>query len=485
MAQAAPDDADSDADPPALPDALTQRARRAADAVQAADGLLRVVTHYDADGLASAGVLAHTLRRAQTPFVLTVAKRLDADVVARAAEGDAALLVFADMGSGQADLFADAGVAGRTVVLDHHVPADGADDVGLAAHVNAHLGGVDGTYAACAATVCHLVAVTLDDGNWDLARLALAGVCGDRQERLGVAGLNAWVAYEAAARGVVARETALRLPAGPLGEGLARATDPFVLGLSGRPEQARAFLDDLELDPDAAWEDLDGEARRRLTSRLVAQLLAAGCRADLARELVGPRFTFAAPFRGVGDAGRLAELLNAAGRFDHIGDGLGFLLGQPDVAGRLENAARGYRDRVLEETLRVAEAGADVRRAVQVVEVERAALTGTVCGIAMNGFLDQDRATVALHREPGEDDVKLSARGTRRLVERGLDLAEACRVAAGKVGGNGGGHTIAAGATVPLDRLEAFLEAVDEVVAGQVGVGGPDGGEEAPGEDAP
>ncbi len=41
---------------------------------------------------------------------------------------------------------------------------------------------------------------------------------------------------------------------------------------------------------------------------------------------------------------------------------------------------------------------------------------------------------------------------------------------AGKCGGIGGGHAIAAGATVPLDAEEQFLAVADEQVAVQLGL---------------
>jgi RecJ-like exonuclease len=53
-------------------------------------------------------------------------------------------------------------------------------------------------------------------------------------------------------------------------------------------------------------------------------------------------------------------------------------------------------------------------------------------------------------------------------VKSGLDLAEALSGSAKKVGGIGGGHNIAAGATVPLIAREEFLELVDTAVGLQL-----------------
>lgn len=445
------------------PSDLRDLAAEAADAVQAEEGKIRVVSHYDADGLSAGAIVATALRRAGKPFVLSIAKRLTSRV-AEEIEGQGDLYIFCDMGSGDPGLLSE--IARDTIVLDHHSPAEANP---FRVDVNAHRVGVDGTYEASAASVAFGFAVALDEANWDLFPLALAGVVGDRQDRPQMQGYNAELCAEAVKRGVVDEETAPRLPPGPLAEAVAGAVDPFFVGLGGDVDAAAELLSSLGVDPEATWDELDEEARRDVASTLVARLIDQGCRPDVVRELIGTRYRF--DHRGIFDAATLAGLLNAAGRSDRIGDGLAFLLGQDDVIDDLQAVERRYRERVLEEAVRVAGTGAETREAIQVVTVDEPNLAGTVAGIAMNCILDQDKATVAVR--PDEPTTKISTRGTRWLVEQGLDLAEGCRVAAEEAGGSGGGHTIAAGASVPPDDLETFLSALDRVVGRQLGQGSP------------
>lgn len=63
---------------------------------------------------------------------------------------------------------------------------------------------------------------------------------------------------------------------------------------------------------------------------------------------------------------------------------------------------------------------------------------------------------------------KVSARGTSQLVQQGLDLAVVMREAAEAVDGGGGGHDVAAGATIPTGREYAFVEYADTVVGEQL-----------------
>ncbi|MDR2846662.1 MAG: DHH family phosphoesterase, partial [Candidatus Methanoplasma sp.] len=67
-----------------------------------------------------------------------------------------------------------------------------------------------------------------------------------------------------------------------------------------------------------------------------------------------------------------------------------------------------------------------------------------------------------------DDGVKVSARASRALTDRGLDLSFVMKTASEVVGGYGGGHSVAAGATIPKGMEDAFLDAVEDIVSSQV-----------------
>jgi single-stranded-DNA-specific exonuclease len=62
----------------------------------------------------------------------------------------------------------------------------------------------------------------------------------------------------------------------------------------------------------------------------------------------------------------------------------------------------------------------------------------------------------------------VSARGNKLLISQGLDLSVALRRAAESVGGVGGGHTIASGASIPPGSQEKFLSCLDQMVGEQL-----------------
>jgi RecJ-like exonuclease len=95
----------------------------------------------------------------------------------------------------------------------------------------------------------------------------------------------------------------------------------------------------------------------------------------------------------------------------------------------------------------------------------------TIVGIAAcmllgSGGIRSDIPIIAFAK--ADDGVKVSARADRSLAERGLDLSVIMRKASETVGGYGGGHSVAAGATIPEGTEERFLDAVEDMVAAQI-----------------
>src|SRR5947199_8825651 len=211
------------------PEGLLDRARKAAGLVDDA-ARVRVFCHYDPDGTTSASILARALLRRGKRIHATMAHALDRTSAARLGEETNELLIASDMGSGQLDLLE--GLPYPVIVLDHHKPMRDSETV---AHVNPHLFGVDGAREMCGATTTWLFALALDERNWDLAGIAMAGAIGDKQAVGGFVGVNAALFGEAEDRKVVVLERRLALRDLPLGKGIGLSIEPYLRGPSWRP----------------------------------------------------------------------------------------------------------------------------------------------------------------------------------------------------------------------------------------------------------
>jgi RecJ-like exonuclease len=57
--------------------------------------------------------------------------------------------------------------------------------------------------------------------------------------------------------------------------------------------------------------------------------------------------------------------------------------------------------------------------------------------------------------------MKVSSRATKEIVEQGLNLGEIVGEICEEVDGEGGGHNIAAGAKIPENEKQAFIDKLD------------------------
>jgi len=73
-----------------------------------------------------------------------------------------------------------------------------------------------------------------------------------------------------------------------------------------------------------------------------------------------------------------------------------------------------------------------------------------------NGFFDSPVVMGAAHME--KDKIKISSRATKEAVENGLNLGEIIEEICEELNGEGGGHNVAAGAKIPRDNKEQFIE---------------------------
>ncbi len=439
------------------PEGLLERARKAAVLVDDVSRV-RILCHYDPDGTTSASILARALMRRGKRIHATMAHALDRSTATRLQDESNELLIVSDMGSAQLDLLE--GLSCPVVVLDHHKPIRDSEKV---THVNPHFYGVDGAREMCGATTTWVLALVLDERNWDLAGPALAGAIGDKQAIGGFTGVNAALVGEAIERKVVVPERRLALRDLPLGKAIALSFDPYFRGLSGRPEAVAEFLRGVGLDPEAGLRQLDATTRRKLASVLALRLVEQGAAPEALDVLVQDRYWIEPDQIYAQD---LEAYVNSCDRLGQEGLGLAVCLGDREALTKAERLLEEFTSRVLAYLVALESEGLYPKKHVQFFYCDDASLAGTVAGTGMQFFFDQSRPVLALSVLDGV--TKVSARGTRALVAAGLDLAVALRETAAEVGGNGGGHDIASGATVPKGKEEKFLAGVDEIVGRQL-----------------
>ncbi|VVB69904.1 DHHA1 domain protein [uncultured archaeon] len=405
---------------------------------------MQVISHNDADGITSAGLICNALLRAGIPFQAKLLNRLDESVL----DSLNGPVVFCDMGSGKPELISR--VKDECFVLDHHRP------VGTLScdHLNPHLFGIDGAFELSAAGTVYSVVRHMGD-NADLAGLALVGAMGDRQAMIGA---NRTILDEALATGAVEVKAGLKLSEdGPIDEVFSHSIEPL-LDYTGDPEKTRKFLDDLSIKGNV--ENLARDDLSKLCTALTLKLLMQGSFA--ADSVLGEVIRL--KHEVVENSLELVQLLNACGNRDVPGLGLTLCLRDKSSLDEARKLAAEYKGHILRE-INILREQNRVMKNIRYLMMEKMEAGAVVSGLGIR-YLYADMPLITLNHK--DDMVKISARGTKPLIARGLDLSVALRKAAEAVGGSGGGHTIASGASIPPGTEQEFLCQVDEIVGEQL-----------------
>ena len=430
---------------------LINLAKRAAEKIRKYR-FVRIVSHNDADGLTSAGIMAQALLRAGIRFQLSIAGRLDEALIEEVnrsiSQGE--LVIFCDMGSGQPELIAK--VATDVVVLDHHKPVGQSK---AKAVVNAHIVGIDGATDISASGTCYLVARELDANNVDLAGLAIAGAVGDRQL---FQTANAFILEEALKAGVVSVRKGLKVGDGDLEDVLAYSTEPF-LDITGYPEKVKEFLKQLELSGNI--EELPDEAVFRLVNA-VALKLARLASPEAVEAVIGEVLLLNREL--VKNVYDFISILNTCGKQKVYGLALAICLKDQRVVNEALSLTKEHEKRLaldIRENVEKIRSGENIWYINTVDAISTGNLASTVVR-----YLHPELPFICVNESEGI--LKVSARGTRELVSKGLDLAFAIREAAGAVGGSGGGHSVASGASIPFGNEKEFLSIADQIIGDQL-----------------
>ena len=473
----------SDTDGTGFEEELTALARISERAAGAIIGEREVVvaSHVDADGLTSAGIISAALDRAGVERKTLFFRQLDSPALEEIADLGSDLVIFTDLGSGMQSEIVCIGLS--AVVADHHRP----HGTGIDLHINPHLVSLDGATDLSGSGATFLLARAIAKvkghagGNDDLAGLAIVGAVGDLQDMASgkLVGLNRRILAIGVEAGVLSFGRDLKLfgkQTRAVFKMLEFSSDPYIPGLSGDEDACITFLKEqgirLKGERWRRWIDMNGEEKGKIASGLVRRGLRAGLSNAQLERLVGEVYNLLTEQEGteLRDASEYSTLLNATARYGHSGVGLSVCLG--DRGRALEEARlllNEHRQNLVNGLKLVKEEGIVPLVNLQYFDAGdriRETIVGIVAGMS---FQTADRRKPILAFAQSEDGkLKVSGRGTQGLVRSGLNLAEAMSQSAEKVGGVGGGHNVAAGATIPPEKKEEFLELMDGLIGLQL-----------------
>jgi RecJ-like exonuclease len=404
-----------------------------------------IVHHYDADGIAAGAIIQSAFRLANRPCRARWIKKLgDAEIESLSGEKE---VIFADLGGGNNRV----NELNDVLIIDHH-QTDGIAKF----QINPLLDGIDGgtELSSSGSAYC----VFRND-----VEIAVVGAVGDMQYPL--KGMNRWVLAEGEKEGRIRTEMDLCFYgrfSRTLLQFLAYSDDPFVPGVSYNEDGARKVLVETGIaeGDGERWRkycDLSESEKKTLVSALANTLVQYNM-AEKAASLIGESYVF--PHKpvdsGTYEANEFSTMLNACGRHGKADIGVKVCMGNPeamqDAGALLQLHRRMIREGIVFAHANIQDMGKfffmDARGIID------EGIIGIVCGMALPPLAKKPVLGFSLGEDGG---IKISGRGTKRLVAEGLNLGTLMKECGAATGGVGGGHRIAAGASIPKDGLNVFL----------------------------
>ncbi len=487
-----------------LPEQFRLEIEKAAKIIKGSQKVL-IVSHIDTDGITSLAILIRAMERAMIEHTWMNLKQLNAQTLIQILEilddNNFDTLIFSDMGTGQIINVLRSlrqGMIENLIVIDHHLAPHNislaqeyANSLNITlTHVNPLLFGLNGSKDVSSSGVAFLVAICINENNFDLADLAIVGATGDMQYYYGngYTGINEKIIEFGEDMGILKLEKDLTFYGREtriLPILLEYATDPFLPGLTGNKAECINFLNyvGIELkdgDKWRTWRDLEPDEKASLIEALIEHLITNSNERNI--QLIGGCVTLLNWPEGtkLHDAKEFSTLLNACGRNDKPEIGVKICLRDPEAYQKGLYLLQTHRANLASGLAKLQERGVEDRGNFYVFEDQEVPETiiGIIIGMAIGSRLiptDKPVFGITRSKEESKELAKISGRLGKNLLQKGINLKEALQYAQeelnaeiGRTVAESGGHPMAAGAFVEYEFLDDFLAFLDLAIAEQV-----------------
>jgi RecJ-like exonuclease len=439
-----------------------------------------IITHLDADGIIAGSIMAMALRRMGARYSVRAVSDMNSSVVENMKADGRDFYVITDLGGGWASNLRKA-LDNKWVIIDHHEITEEeilTDDE--AQILNPWKFGIDGGRQVSAGGMAYMVASTLDLKNRDLSAIAVVSAVADRQDqgdKRSFFGLNAEILKTAQSLGLVSVDIDIILTGRetrPPHEALAYTLFHYIDGLTWNSEACYVLLKNAGIklkDNGGRWRVL-AEFSQEEKSAIVEAVAKFVGSSDkrlseiLLDDLIGYVYTLAREDKRslLRDAREFSTMLNACGRIGRAGVGIALCMGDRNTAlstgeeimSTYKMTLRNNISTIFSEKWRLADDGKTTF--VNGDGILEEAMLGAVSSLLSRSPSFWGR--VLFVRTLTKDGTyKFSSRKCLHCKSQ-ANLGVIMRQCSKALNGAGGGHSAAAGCSIPSSALEDFIASI-------------------------
>ena len=435
------------------------------------EGIIRIITHLDTDGMSSAAILIKALRDMDQQFSVRVVKQLEDKLVEQlfneVKKQKCKAVFFLDLGSNKIDKILSLASFCQVVILDHHDIekrefVDYLKDNPNILFVNPEIEKKDDCKVSASSIVYNFVK-SLGSEKKDLSQLAILGMIGDMVDK-NISRLNKVILEDAKTSGMVMKKGLVVFSATrPIHKSLELNSSIYLPSISGSQNGAIAFLRELDIPvkTDAGFRTLL-DLTEDETSRLLTAIALARVEKAKNQDIIGN--IYLVKFNGyLMDAREMSTMINACGRLGYFSLALSFLLGSKKAKNKIEYVYSKYRHFLFEALNYVNITEKIQGRNYIVINAKnkiKDTIIGTVTSILASSYIYPPGKILVGMAYRKDKKIKVSARlsGNRedendinlsQLLVKMLHDFECYEV---------GGHPKAAGCLINLKDETAFIE---------------------------
>ncbi len=464
-----------------IPQLMQEQYQQAKKIIENAEDI-KIYSHIDCDGICSGAILSTTLDRQNKDHEIEFVNLDVLDHIDLTHE----LTIFSDLGSGQ-KIDANAKKGQKIIVLDHHPPLrdlDYKDDKDYTyLEINPIHHGIDGSYYVCGGGLCYFLAKEF--GYTDLSWIGVLSAIGDMQNtKTGhFEGLNEIIQQDAIDGGYLALvKNDLNIygrNSRPLFVALSYFSD-VNLPITNNTTETMAILEELGIDEKhnrKTLNELTMEEKTKLYQKLVemiSKVVPGKYVKYIPQLIIGDSYTFIKEDSNsfLSDGSEFSTAMNACGRNSEEHVAMEVLKGDRFVAlDELEEVSLNHRRNLAKAISKITE-----EDNTSIIELEnlqyfdgdgiKPEIVGTITGMIL-GYCNWQKPVIGF-TQTDEDGLKVSLRCSRFLSYDGIHFGNIIREVAHDVGGSGGGHAMACGAYIPVDKKSVFLEQFNTKLNGKL-----------------
>ena len=439
-----------------------------------------IITHLEADGITSGSIMAMALKRMGARFSLRTVSDLNSSVVEKMKADGRDFYVITDLGGGWASHLRKA-LGDKWVIIDHHEITEEeilTDDGGQI--LNPWKFGIDGGREVSAGGMAYMVASALDFKNRDLSAIAVVSAVADRQDqgdKKSFFGLNAEILKTAQSLGLVSVDLDIILTgreARPVHEALAYTLFHYIDGLTWNTEACYLLLKNAGIklkDDGSRWRALAefSQEEKSTIVEAVAKFVDSSDKrvSDILRDdFIGYVYTLSREDKRsqLRDAREFSTMLNACGRIGKAGVGIAMCMGDRNMAlsageeimNMYKMTLRNNISTIFSEKWRLADDGKTTF--VNGDGILEEGMLGAVSTM-LSGSPSLRGRLLFVRTLAKEGSYKFSSRKCLDCKSQ-ANLGVIMRQCSNALNGAGGGHSAAAGCSIPSYALDDFIAGI-------------------------